>query len=56
MTRTQIQAQLEVIKQLPAYDGSISFVSSQLSTWLTAQEVTDANRDKILDDLLSYAY
>lgn len=56
MTRTQIQAQLDVIKEMPAYDGSINFVSSQLSTWLTDQGVSDTDKDKILNDLLSYAY
>jgi|GEM_PF-6434260 hypothetical protein len=56
MTRIQIQAQLDVIKYMPTYDGSVSFVTSQLSTWLTDQSVSDNDRDKILNDILSYAY
>lgn len=56
MTRTQIQNQLDVIKELPSYDGSVSFVSSQLSTWLTGEGVSNTDVQKILDDLLSYAY
>lgn len=56
MTRTQIQTQLDVIKENPAYDGSIGYVTTQMTTWLSSQGVSEDESNKILDDLLSYAY
>ena len=56
MTRTQIQTQLDVIKENPAYDGSIGYVTTQMATWLSSQGVSDSDSQKIQDDLLSYAY
>lgn len=55
MTRTQIQDQLTVIKANPSYSG-LSYATSELSTWLTAQGVSDSDKEKILADIESYAY
>lgn len=54
MTRSEIQTQIDIIKEMPEYNGSLSFVSQQLASWLLSSGVDQSESDKILNDIESY--
>lgn len=56
MTRTEIQEKINAIKQDPAFDGSSFFIINEMNGWLSSQGVTEEEKNKIIDDLESYAY
>lgn len=55
MTRTEIQNQINVIKENPEYNGSLSYLLQQLEIWLISSGVSNDQADKILNDIQSYA-
>lgn len=54
MTRTQIQNKIDEIKQMPQYDGTLSFITAELTNHLLSENISETNREKILADIESY--